>query len=389
MKKGIFFIFILFLIFGIFTNVYAQDCPDCDEPLPSDKLLEINFFYSETCPHCIDEQKFLDGLEEKYPEVKINRHPISQTHCQETLIDLCKKYNLERYIGLVPLTFVGEEFFLGFDNSNGIGKKIEESIQRQLKDLEPEPEEDNKINLPIIGEIDLTKYSLPAQAVVLGFFDGFNICSLGALILILGLVLVLRSRTKILIFGGTFILVTAIVYGLLIVLWYQVFYLVAPVLKIMNIFVGVLGILGGVYFFKKFLKYKKYGPTCDIDAGKGIVGKFSKRLKDNFKKSGGLWAIILSIFIFAIVITIVEFPCSAVIPVFFASALAEAQISGLTYLLYIAIFILFYMLDEIIIFLIALFTMTIKLSSSRVMVWLVLLESIVLFGLGIYYLFGL
>jgi len=389
MKKGIFFIFILFLIFGIFTNVYAQDCPDCDEPLPSDKILEVNFFYSETCSYCAAEEKFLDGLEGKYPEVKINRHLISRAHCREVLIDLCKKYNLERYIGLTPLTFVGEEFFLGFDNPDGMGKKIEESIQRQLSSSAKATEDKKeKVSLPIIGEIDLTKYSLPAQAVVLGLFDGFNICSLGALILILGLVLVLRSRTKILIFGGTFILVTAIVYGLLIVLWYQVFYLVAPVLKIMNIFVGVLGILGGVYFFKKFLKYKKYGPTCDIDAGKGVVGKFSKRLKDNFKKSGGLWAIILSIFIFAIVITIVEFPCSAVIPVFFASALAEAQISGLTYLLYIAIFILFYMLDEIIIFLIAVFTMTIKLSSSRVMVWLVLLESIVLFGLGFYYLFG-
>jgi glutaredoxin-related protein len=380
----------LFLIFGIFTNVYAQDCPDCDEPLSSDKLLEVNFFYSETCLHCADEQKFLDKIEEKYPEVKINRHPISQTHCQEVLIDLCKKYDLEKYIGLVPLTFVGEEFFLGFDSPEGIGKQIEESIQRQLSSsTETTEDKKEKINLPIIGEIDLTKYSLSAQAVVLGFFDGLNICSLGALILILGLVLVLRSRTKILIFGGTFILITAIVYGLLIVLWYQIFYLVAPVLKIMNVFVGVLGIAGGIYFFKKFLKYKKHGPTCDIDAGKGVIGKFSKKLQKNFKKSSGLWAIILSIFIFAIVITIIEFPCSAVIPVFFASALAEAQISGLTYLLYIAIFILFYMLDEIIIFLIALFTMTIKFSSSRVMVWLVLVESIILFGLGIYYLFGL
>ena len=43
-------------------------------------------------------------------------------------------------------------------------------------------------NIPLIGEIDLAKYSLPAQAVVLGFFDGFNVYSLGALVLILGLV---------------------------------------------------------------------------------------------------------------------------------------------------------------------------------------------------------
>lgn len=377
MRKYIFFIFILFLGLSSFSNAFAKES------------LEINFFYSETCLHCDAEQEFLNIIEEKYPKVKINRHPISQAQCREELIDLCREYDLEKYIGLVPVTFVEEEFFLGFDNPQGIGKEIEDSIQRQLKELEPVQEEDkNKITLPIIGEIDLTKYSLPAQAVVLGFFDGFNVCSLGALILILGLVLVLRSRSKIFIFGGIFILVTAIVYGFLIVFWYQLFYFLAPALKVMNIFVGVLGILGGIYFFKQFIKYKKYGPTCDIDTGKGMVGKFSKRLQKNFKESGGLWAVLISIFIFAVVITVVEFPCSAVIPVFFASALAQAQLPALIYLLYIAIFVFFYMLDEIIIFLIAFFTMTIKIASSRAIIWITLLESIILFGLGFYYLFG-
>lgn len=376
MKKWIFSIFILLLIFSSFSNVFAKGD------------LEINFFYSETCPHCNAEHKFLDQIEEKYPQVKVNRHPVSQAQCREELIDFCRKYDIEKYIGIVPLTFVGEEFFLGFDNPERIGKQIEESIQRQLKEPGSGQEEEKKIGLPIIGEVDLAKYSLPVQAAVLGFFDGFNICSLGALILILGLVLILRSRSKIFIFGGTFILITAIVYGLLIILWYQLFYFLAPVLKIMNIFVGVLGILGGIYFLKQFIKYKKYGPTCDIDTGKGVMGKFSKRLQDNFKESGGLWAILISIFIFAIVITVVEFPCSAVIPVFFASALAQAQLPVLTYLLYVAIFVFFYMLDEIIIFLIALFTMTVKIASSKAIVWITLLESIVLFGLGFYYLFG-
>lgn len=377
MKKWIFSIFILLLFFSVFSNVLAKE------------NLEINFFYGETCPHCASEEKFLDEIEEKYPEVEIIRHSVSLAQCREELVDFCRKYNIEQYIGLVPITFVGEEFFLGFDSPDGIGRQIEESIQRQLESPgEVLEEKQEKLILPIIGEIDLTKYSLPAQAVVLGFFDGFNICSLGALILILGLVLILRSRSKIFIFGGTFILITAIIYGVLIVFWYQLFYFLAPVLKIMNIFVGVLGILGGIYFLKQFIKYKKYGPTCDLDTGRGVIGKFSKRLKDNFKESGGLWAIIISIFIFAVVITVVEFPCSAVIPVFFASALAQAQLPALTYLLYIAIFVLFYMLDEIIVFLIAFFTMTIKIASSRAIIWITLLESIILFGLGIYYLFG-
>jgi len=347
--------------------------------------LEIDFFYSETCLHCRAEQVFLDDIEDNYPEVQINRYINTNSESRKLLADLAREHEVEMYVGLVPLTFIGEDFFAGFDNEYGIGKKIEDSIIRQLE--EGVKKEDKKLRLPIIGEIDLEKYSLPAQAVVLGFFDGFNICSLGALILILGLVLVLRSRSKIFIFGGLFIITTAIVYGVLILVWYQLFYILAPALKILNIFVGILGIAGGVYFFKKFLKYKKQGPTCDINTNR-VVGKFSKKLKENFKQSGGFWGIVISIFIFAIVITVVEFPCSAVVPVFFASALAQAQLPTLTYLLYIAIFVLFYMLDEIIIFTIAVFTMNIKLSSSKAMTWIVLAESIILFLLGIYYLIG-
>lgn len=325
-------------------------------------------------------------MENKYPGIVINHYLSSDTKNRKLMIDLLVKHGAERYAGLVPLTFVGEDFFLGFDDSDGIGKKIEESIQRQLANIEPEPVEDkNKIKLPIIGEVNLNKYSLFAQAAMLGFFDGFNVCSLGALILILGLVLILRSRVKILIFGGIYILTTAIVYGALLFLWYQLFYYIAPVLNIMNIFVGVLGILGGIYFFRQFLKFKKYGPTCD-SAQSNIVSKFSARLQKTFKESGGIWAILISVLVFATVITIVEFPCSAVIPVLFASILANAKLSGLVYLFYIAIFIFFYMLDEIVIFLIAVFTMNIKIASGKGMIWLSLVEAIVLFGLGAYYL---
>ena len=380
MAKKFFFIFLLISGFLIFTPIFAQ------ADASSGGKLEINFFYSEACPHCKTEEGFLKIMENKYPGIVINHYLSSDTKNRKLMIDLLVKHGAERYAGLVPLTFVGEDFFLGFDDSDGIGKKIEESIQRQLANIEPEPVEDkNKIKLPIIGEVNLNKYSLFAQAAMLGFFDGFNVCSLGALILILGLVLILRSRVKILIFGGIYILTTAIVYGALLFLWYQLFYYIAPVLNIMNIFVGVLGILGGIYFFRQFLKFKKYGPTCD-SAQSNIVSKFSARLQKTFKESGGIWAILISVLVFATVITIVEFPCSAVIPVLFASILANAKLSGLVYLFYIAIFIFFYMLDEIVIFLIAVFTMNIKIASGKGMIWLSLVEAIVLFGLGAYYL---
>jgi glutaredoxin-related protein len=381
MAKKIFIIFLIFAGIILSSPIFAQTNPQGPE---------INFFYSETCPHCAAEQKFLNNIEVKYPDIQINRYLANESKNRKILIDLLKKHSAEKYLGLVPLTFVGDEFIAGFDNESGVGRKIEDSIIRQMAESPAAKtnEDEKKINLPFVGDVDLGKYSLPAQAVVLGFFDGFNICSLGALVLILGLVIILRSRKKILLFGGTFILTTVIIYGILIGLWYQLFYFLSPYLKIMDIFVGILGVMGGIYFLKQFLKYKKYGPACDMNNNNGLVNKFSSKIQKNFQESQGLWAILISVFIFAVVITVVEFPCSAVVPVLFAGILAKAQVSVGAYIFYIAIYLLFYMIDEIVVFLIAVFTMNIKIASSKAMTWLNLIEAIVLFGLGFYYLIG-
>jgi len=391
-KKWIFAIFVLSFAFGIFSFALAQE-----------KEIEVNFFYGRTCPYCTKEKKFLVELEKKYPEIKVNKLLLSGRENVELLKELYRDYKvLSIEQGYVPITFIGDRYFLGFNEK--IGKNIENCILKLISQepCEPEPpvggppeetltpvELEEKIDLPIIGEIDISKYSLPILAVLLGTLDGFNICSLGALVLILGLVLALRSRKKTLIFGGLFVFVTAVVYGLLIVLWYQIFSFFAPYLRIMEILIGILGIGGGIYFLRQFIRFRKYGPMCEVDLGKGIMSKFSLKFQKLLGGSGNILLLIGVVLLFAGVITVIEFPCSAVVPVIFAGILAQSQLSTFYYLLYIALFILFYMLDEVIIFLIAFFTMTIWLASSKAITWITLTESIILFLLGIYYLFGL
>jgi len=260
------------------------------------------------------------------------------------------------------------------------GEKPEQETLTQI-DLEEE------VDLPIVGEISLEKYSLPVLAVLLGALDGFNVCSLGALVLILGLVLAIKSRKKTLLFGGLFILTTTIVYGILIFIWYQIFSFLIPYIRIMEILIGLLAVAGGIYFFKEFLKFRKRGPVCEISAGKGIMSKFSSKFQQSIKESGNIILILGSVLLFAGIITIVEFPCSAAVPVIFAGVLAQSGLSTIQYLLYIAIFLVFYMLDEIIVFLVAFFTMKIWFASSKVITWITLLEAIILLALGFYYLF--
>ncbi len=371
MLRKVILLSILFLSFSGF--VLAQE------------KIEVNFFYSKTCPHCAEEKSFLENeIINKYPRIELNKFSISEN--VDLLKEFYKEYGVSsREHGLVPVTFIEGSYFVGF--SDQIGSEIEEYVSNLSEGKEPGIiSEKNKVSLPFLGKIDVSKYSLPALSVVLGFFDGFNVCSLGALVLILTIVLSLKEKKKIFLYGTVFVATTAFIYGLLIIVWHQIFSFLASYLRGMEIIIGVIGVLGGVYFFREFLRFRKYGPTCQSG---GAVSKFSSKIKKTLQESESIFLIVLSILAFAAAITIVEFPCSAAIPVFFASILADAGLSPLLYLLFIAVFVFFYMLDEIIIFLIAFFTMKIRIASPRFTVWITLIESLFLFALGIFYLFGL
>ncbi len=378
MKKIVFLTLLLLLFLPFFVSAQEN--------------IEINFFYSPTCPHCAKEEKFLDEIQEKYSDIIINRYLVNETKNIDLLKKYYNDYNVpEEYYGMVPATFTNNKYFVGF--SEKIGESIKECIVECQVGATSETnttiiDMEGNIRLPIVGEINVKNYSLPALAVILGTLDGFNVCSLGALVLILGLVLALKSRKKVLLFGGLFILTTTVVYSLLIVAWYKVFTLFVPYMIIMQLLISVLGIVGGVYFFKTFLKFRKYGPNCEINTG-GLITKLSAKLQSSFKESASIIALLAGIFLFSVIITIIEFPCSAVVPVAFAGILAQAGLSSFQYLIYISLFALFYMADEIIVFLIAFFAMRIWLASSKVVTWITLVEAVILFSLGLYYLLSI
>ena len=365
--------------------------------------IEVLFFYSPTCPHCRAEEPFLDSLEKKYPQLDVQRYIASDHKNQELLYQLLVERKAMEYFGSVPVTFIGEELFLGFDNADGIGKKMENSIIRQLAAFEPEPAsiepiiEQSEPSQPVaatqpeaataagIDKNKLEKYSLPALAITLGTLDGFNVCSLGALLLILSLVLVLRSRRQVFIYGGTFLLTTALIYGLLIVFWHQLFSALGQYVRVLDFMLGALGIAGAIYFFREFLRFRKYGPTCEVGGAK-IIGKMSKLVKNSFGKKSNVLLIIGSILLFAAVVTVVEFPCSAAVPVMFAALLAKANLSGLAYLGYLALFLSFYLIDELIVFGIAVWKLSLWISKGKFVTYAALIQAILLLLLGGYYL---
>jgi len=212
---------------------------------------------------------------------------------------------------------------------------------------------------------------------------------LSALVLILGLVLVLRSRKRIFLFGGMFVLTAAVVYGLLIVLWHRFFSLLAPYIRLLEILLALVSVSGSAFFFRQFLLFKKYGPHCSATAGNSFTSRSFKKIQKVFERHDGIWILLGGVFLFSLVVTVVEFPCSAAIPVIFAGILAKANLSFAAFFFYLAVFVLFYMLDEFVVFLIAVFKMNIWFSSHKFTIWATLVEAFILAFIGLYYIVGL
>lgn len=339
------------------------------------KMVEILFFGSPSCPHCSAEKQFLDELKKEYPKITVKEYELSENI--NLINGLYKDYKVPKnQQGLIPATFIDDMFFLGFSDS--IGSDIKGHIQGL------EIEESSNIKIPFFGEVDIYDLSLPVLSVVLGIVDGFNVCSLGALVIILGLVLVLKSRKRILLLGGTFLVITGLTYGLLMFAWHQFFFFISPYVKSMELLIGLLSLVGGVYLLREFIKSRKQGATCSSG---NVVSKLSPKVEKIFSSKKSLVVLFGVVFLFSVIITIVEFPCSALLPVLFASILFESNLSMSSTLTYMAIFLFFYMLDEVIIFLIAFFTMKIKVISPKFVNAFSLIAALIFLFLGSYYIY--
>ena len=348
----------------------------------------LHFFWMEGCPFCEQQKIFLQELKEEYPTLQVRDYSIPDSINEQILQEMIDLHpEAKRYLGIVPITFLGDNFFIGFNSE--IGQQIRSQVAFYHGETTVISEPENRtVNVPLIGVINIENWSLGALAVIIGAVDGFNVCSLGALILILSLVLTFKSRKLTLILGGSFILITVLVYGVLMFAWHQLFLVFSPYLFLMRIIIGTTALLGGLYLARQFFRLRKRGPVCESQENK-IIRIATRKLEIAFQNKKGPLSLLIAIVLFALVITIVEFPCTAVFPLIFTGILAGANLSALAALPYILIYLFVYMLDELAIFLVAVLTRNIWIASPKFMNILNVIGAILLFFISYYYFFAL
>ncbi len=368
-------LFLGVILFSVFSGTAFAEREVVEE------RLTIHFFDDRLCPICRDAKEFLESIKEDYPQVELKIYPISDT---EKLEEIAKEHGVEDYRIMAPTIFINDNFFQFRDFTSRQEDTLIKAIEGEIVE-----EDCCIINIPFLNiEIDISNWSLPFITIILGSIDGFNVCSIGALILVLSIVMVLDSKKKIFFYGGLFILTAVIVYGILVFIWGRLFALLVGQLEILRIIVGMAALGGGIYFFKEFWRFFKYGPTCNSSKSK-LARIATEKLKKSFEEPGKkAYLLAGSIIFFAAVITIVELPCSVGIPVAFAGILVEQGVSLGAYISYILFYLFFYMLIEMIVFTGAVLTKKIWFANSKVITWITFTGALVLFYLAYYYLFS-
>lgn len=400
-KIAVFFfacIAVLFLVPGT-VSVQAQTKSETSDAF----IPELIVFVRETCQHCADEKKFLGELAQQDPNFSVTYLDLADQAHYQTWLEFTTRTKTSK---VTPITVVGETVVVGFGTPETTGKTLIKAIETarttqkstnlnsiteemaqssaHLKSQtcdENEPctieKEPTLVPVPFFGTIDVSSYPLVLLASVLGFIDGFNPCAMWVLITFLIMLLKIGSRRKMFVFAGIFILAETIMYYTILMVWFKTWDFV-QLDAIVTPIVGVVAIGGGLFFL---YESRKAGVECHITSLEQQQ-KTRQRLQNLVSKNFSLLTV-LGILGVAFSVNVIEFACSIGIPQTFTKILEMNNLGWMQSQLLVLLYILFYMIDDFIVFGIALYAFDKLAVSTKYVKISNIVGGLLMIGLGL------
>lgn len=368
LQKFIKFFSVLFFIFLVSVpNVTAQE------------KTNLYLFWGEGCPHCAKEKTYLEEITNNNKNLNLETFEIyKDKENSELLKNIATKMNIS--IDGVPILIIGDKHYIGFSSklspktiSNRIDYCLESNCYDPVKEILESNSEttinnsqlqteksvvmnhttEQKIELPFIGEINLKKLSLPGISILLGIIDGFNPCAMWTLLFLISLLLGMKNKKRMWLLGTLFIITSALVYFLFMSAWLNLLLFLGFIIWV-RIIIGIIALGGGSYNLKEFFT-SKTNSGCKVTKGKEKQLVFEKLKK--ITQQHNIWLAVLGIILLAFAVNLVELICSAGLPAIFIQILAINDLSTVQYYSYILLYILFFMIDDLFIFFVAMLTL--------------------------------
>lgn len=393
MKK--YFNYILFFAFTFFifiSNTYARE-------------IKVYFFHGDGCPHCAEEEKALTKIKKKYPDLDIVRYEVWNNKDNAILMG---KVGEETGVDVsgVPLNIIGSSVFSGYSDSSyntflraikyyqdddnsytDVVSKIKngtykEKVSDDFSKEEEKTDSSSTIKLPLVGKVNMKSVSIPTAAVIIGFIDGFNPCAMWVLLFLISMLLGMKNRRRMWVLGISFLTISAIFYMAIMLSWFNLVYSALLSVWFRRV-IALIALIGAFINIRNFIKSSDSG--CHVVDSKKRK-KIFQRIKKFTSEKSFLLALV-GVMALAISVNVVEIACSAGFPLIFTQLLALNQVSSIEAFYYTLIYIFFFLIDDIVVFVIAMATTKVVTASTKYNKYSHLVSGILMFIIGVLLIF--
>lgn len=364
MKKVLFAVFGTILCFGV---AQAQQMP----------VLEL--FYGAECPHCHEEMEWLEDVQEKHTELVVHKYEV--WHNVENQLLMKKRLQELNTAALgVPINIIGDAVIMGFKRQ----AILDQLRDTYLLDCDNSCTTEEAADL-LEGTPKWEKWlqsSWPIMALALGLADGFNPCAMWSLFVLLGFLLGLDSKKRRWLIGGVFIASSGILYFAALLTYLFGFGEIAALMATSTmdwVFrgVGLMALATGAHTLWIARRAQIECTVRDASSRK----KFSERMTSILEKKS-LWLVLLGVTGLAFSVNSVELLCSFAIPTTFTATIVSLDLPMWKQLSALGLYDLAYIFDDLLVFMIAMWTLSLKVFSPKIVQWSHFIGGILLLLIG-------
>lgn len=328
-------------------------------PPPRVPVVNLYFFWSSRCPHCLDARPFVESLPDAYPWVRVHSLEILE-HPEnvQRLVELARTVGFEP--GSVPIFVWCARHATGYAGPEATGRFLLDGLadcyRQRYGPLPGEagdpgvPGEKSgeaggrveklpRIEVPWLGSLDPGEYALPLMAVLMGALDAFNPCAFFVLLFLLSLLVNSRSRPRMLLIGGLYVTVSGLVYFSFMAAWLNLFQLLEGV-KTITVVAGLIAVVIGLLNIKDYFWLRR-GVTVSLSGNQR--SRLFQRMR-SLLATDRLPALVLGTLALAVAANSYELLCTIGLPMVFTRILTLEQLPTLQYYGYLALYNLVYVL---------------------------------------------
>ena len=171
-----------------------------------------------------------------------------------------------------------------------------------------------------------------------------------------------KDRKKMWILGITFILTSGLVYLAFMLAWLNLATFINKIIFV-RILIAAVAIIVGLFNINKYIQSRKKDDGCDVVDNKNRK-KIMTRIMEITKEKSFILAL-LGIMVLAASVNLIEMMCSIGLPLIFTQILSMNSLNTGSYALYMFLYILFFVIDDIVVFVIAMLTLKVTGISTK------------------------